>query len=50
MRYALKPTLEAKKTVGALKMALQIRKMYSEFIHHLDGGVQYCSWDYVDLI
>ncbi|MEA5402724.1 hypothetical protein VB776_07355 [Arcicella sp. DC2W] len=31
---ALQPTLEAKDSVGPLKMALQIRKKKSELVHH----------------
>jgi transposase InsO family protein len=51
----LQPTLEAKGSVGALKMALQTRKKKSELVHHRattrsDRGVQYCAWAYVDLI
>ena len=46
----MKPTIEAKGSLSTLKIALQTRKMKMKLIHHYDRGVQYCSWDYVDLI
>jgi len=35
--WILQPTLEAKGSVGPLKMALQIRKKKSELVHHRNG-------------
>ncbi len=46
----MQPTFEAEGALGALKMALQTRKKKRELIHHFNNGVQYCLWDYVDLI
>jgi transposase InsO family protein len=51
MGYCLHPTLEAKGTVAALKMALNNRqKPANKLIHHSDRGTQYCCQDYVTLL
>ncbi len=49
--WSLGPNLEARHTVGALKMALrQLPKSTTGLIHHSDRGVQYCCDDYVKLL
>jgi transposase InsO family protein len=51
MGYCLHPTLEAKGTIIALKMALNNRqKPENKLIHHSDRGTQYCCQDYVTLL
>ncbi|MDH5414526.1 MAG: IS3 family transposase [Flavobacteriaceae bacterium] len=50
--YHVAETLEAVKTIQALKMALAGLKAGSSFqlIHHSDRGIQYCSSSYVKLL
>lgn len=50
--YYVAPTLEAKYTLEALKMALKHYEGYdlSRLIHHSDRGIQYASFAYVDLL
>ncbi len=50
MGYCLYPYLSNDGCVEALKMALINRSTASPIIHHSDRGVQYCSYDYVDLL
>ena len=51
MGYALADNLEAVHTIKALKMAINSSTMKLEgLIHHSDRGIQYCSFDYVDLL
>ena len=51
MGHCLHPTLEAKGTITALKMALNNRqKPENKLIHHSDRGTQYCCLDYVTLL
>jgi putative transposase len=51
MGHCLHPTLEAKGTIMALKMALSNRqKPENKLIHHSDRGTQYCCLDYVTLL
>ena len=51
MGYHVHPTLEAKGSLVALKMAMKNR-LYQETnpIHHSDCGVQYCCDEYVNLL
>ncbi len=49
--WALGPTLEAKFTIDALKMALkQLPKGTRGVYHHSDRGVQYCCRNYVKIL
>jgi putative transposase len=51
MGYCLHPTLEAEGSLIALRMALEKRtKGHLAMIHHSDRGVQYCCYDYVQLL
>lgn len=50
MGYCLHPYLTNEGTLKALKMALSGRAKATSLIHHSDRGVQYCSFDYVDLL
>lgn len=47
--YALGRTLAKELPLGALKMAVGERNT-DNLIHHSDKGIQYCSYDYVDLL
>ena len=47
--YALGRTLAAKLPPEALKMAIRGRNT-DDLIHHSDKGIQYCSYEYVDLL
>lgn len=44
--------LKAESALDALKMAFQSQKNFDPYslIHHSDRGVQYCSYDYTDLL
>ena len=50
--YALNPTLEAKGCIEALEMAVNGRRNLNPFtlIHHSDRGIQYCSFEYVNIL
>ena len=48
--FYLHKTLEAKRPLQALKMAMSATKDVSQLIHHSDRGVQYCCDDYVKLL
>jgi len=50
--FSLYPTLEAVGCIEALEMAVDERKNSSPFIliHHSDCGIQYCSFDYVNIL
>jgi len=50
--YAVNPTLEAKGCIEALEMVLNGRRNRTPFtlIHHSDRGIQYCSFEYVDML
>lgn len=49
--WKLGPTLEAKYTVDALKMAInQLPEGVTNVIHHSDRGVQYCCDQYVNIL
>jgi transposase InsO family protein len=50
MGYHLHPQLTSEGTLKALKMALLNRSTNSYLIHHSDRGVQYCSYEYVELL
>lgn len=52
MGYCLHPYLSNDGCIEALRMALSNRKktIPISLIHHSDRGVQYCSYDYVDLL
>lgn len=50
MGHCLHPYLTNEGTLKALKMALSERTKTTPVIHHSDRGVQYCSFDYVDLL
>lgn len=50
MGYCLHPYLSKEGCMEALKMALSNRLTTSPIIHHSDRGVQYCSYDYVELL
>ena len=47
--YAIGRTLAAKITLGALKMAIKDRNT-DNLIHHSDKGIQYCTYEYIDLL
>ena len=47
--YAIGRTLAAKLPLEALKMAIRSRNT-DDLIHHSDKGIQYCSYEYVDLL
>ncbi len=50
MGYALADNLEAVNTIKALHMALgNLTEIPDCLIHHSDRGIQYCSFDYVNL-
>ena len=46
----LYPTLEAIGCIGALEMAIQSRNKDCKLMHHSDRGIQYCSYNYVELL
>ena len=50
--YALYPTLEAVGCIEALEMAVNGRRNISPYIliHHSDRGIQYCSFDYINIL
>ena len=48
--WALEDTLEDDLTIGALRMALRLRKPAPGLVHHSDRGVQYASGDYIQLL
>ncbi|MEQ8425109.1 MAG: DDE-type integrase/transposase/recombinase, partial [Cyclobacteriaceae bacterium] len=51
MGYAVADNLEAANTIKALRMALGKLTVIPEcLIHHSDRGIQYCSFDYVNLL
>ena len=51
MGYQVHPTLEAKGTLGALRMALSNRShRETKLIHHSDRGKQYSCEEYVNLL
>lgn len=50
MGYCLHPYLTNEGTLKALRMAFASRSKITSLIHHSDRGVQYCSFDYVDLL
>jgi len=50
MGYCLHHQLTNEGTLKALRMALSKRSTNNYLIHHSDRGVQYCSYDYVDLL
>ncbi len=47
--YAIGKTLAAKLPLEALKMAVRGRNT-DDLIHHSDKGIQYCSYEYVELL
>lgn len=49
--YHIAESLQAANTLEALKMALRLnnRPLYN-LIHHSDRGIQYCSYDYINLL
>ena len=46
--YAVSTRIDTALTLGALRMAIAVRKPGSGIIHHSDQGVQYASGEYVD--
>jgi len=49
--YHMAESLEAVNTLQALKMALELnRRPLNNLIHHSDRGIQYCSYNYVNLL
>lgn len=50
MGYQLTGNLKASSTVKALKMALSNRKYKHSLIHHSDRGLQYCSYEYTNIL
>lgn len=51
MGYTIADNLEAVHTTEALKMALNNLGVIPEYLtHHSDRGIQYCSFDYVNLL
>lgn len=41
---------KASSIMKALKMALSNRKYAHQLVHHSDRGLQYCSYEYTDLL
>ena len=50
MGYELADDLKASSTIKALKMALSKRKYNMPLIHHSDRGLQYCSYQYTEIL
>lgn len=50
MGHCLFPYLSNDGCIEALRMALANRSTTSNLIHHSDRGVQYCSYDYTDIL
>jgi putative transposase len=50
MGYCLHPYLTNEGTINALNMALNNRTTALPLMHHSDRGVQYCSYDYINLL
>lgn len=50
MGYCLYPYLNNDGCIEALRMALANRSSTCPLIHHSDRGVQYCSYDYVNIL
>lgn len=50
MGYCLHPYLTNDGTISALNMAIRNRSGNLALIHHSDRGVQYCSFDYIQLL
>lgn len=51
MGYSVADTLEAIHTIKALQMAIDNLKEVTECLtHHSDRGIQYCSYNYVNLL
>ena len=48
--WAISKRIDHKLTVGALGMAIELRKPEPGCIHHSDRGVQYACKEYVDLL
>jgi len=49
--YHIAESLAASNTLEALKMALRLNsKPLYDLIHHSDRGIQYCSYDYTNLL
>ena len=48
--FYLAQTLEAIGCINALKMAIAGCADYGQLIHHSDRGIQYCCFDYIDLL
>lgn len=50
--YAILETLEAEGPLQALRLALLQRRKAVPFvlIHHSDRGIQYCCWEYIELL
>jgi putative transposase len=47
--YAIGRTLASKLPLEALKMAIRTRST-DDLVHHSDKGIQYCSYEYVELL
>ncbi len=50
MGYDLSVSLGVEGALRALKMALKRVENTEGLIHHSDRGIQYCCWDYTDLL
>jgi putative transposase len=50
MGYCLHPYLTNEGTINALTMAIKNRSGDLSLTHHSDRGVQYCSFDYIQLL
>jgi transposase InsO family protein len=50
MGYCLHPFLTNEGTISALNMAIKNRITDLPLMHHSDRGVQYCSYDYIQLL
>ncbi len=48
--YDISDSLELEGCLRALKMALKLLPKDYELIHHSDRGIQYCSYEYTDLL
>jgi len=48
--YYISDNLKASSAVKALKKALKVLSKNKQTIHHSDRGIQYCSYEYTDLL
>lgn len=48
--WSLEATMKTEPPLDALQMALLLRNLVGEPIHHSDRGFQYCSTDYINCL